>query len=132
VRLTGIPSDETVEELLALAAGLARFPQGGRHNPELQDRPEHEKASACSSSYGSAERYLDFGFAGGRVGARQAHRRMGRRGDRGGGRATNLENRVLKVIGLYYRRMRIEEQFRDAKGARSEVKLRWTQFTHAQ
>lgn len=41
-QLTGIPSDETVEELLALAAGLARFPQRGRHVPELQGRPEYE------------------------------------------------------------------------------------------
>jgi len=41
-QLTGITSDETVEELLALAAGLARFPQRGRHVPELQDCPEHE------------------------------------------------------------------------------------------
>ncbi len=41
-QLTAIPSDETVEELLALAAGLARFPERGRHVPELQDQPEYE------------------------------------------------------------------------------------------
>ncbi|MGH9944110.1 MAG: type II toxin-antitoxin system RelE/ParE family toxin [Pyrinomonadaceae bacterium] len=41
-QLTAIPSDETVEELLALAAGLARFPERGRHIPELQDHPEYE------------------------------------------------------------------------------------------
>lgn len=41
-QLTAIPSDETVEELLALAAGLARFPQRGRQVPELEGRPEHE------------------------------------------------------------------------------------------
>jgi plasmid stabilization system protein ParE len=41
-QLTAIPSDETVEELLALVAGLTRFPERGRHVPELQDRPEHE------------------------------------------------------------------------------------------
>jgi len=41
-QLTAIPSDETVEELLALAAGLARFPQRERYVPELQDRHEHE------------------------------------------------------------------------------------------
>jgi len=41
-QLTAIPSDETVEELLALAAGLARFPRRGRHVPELQERPEYE------------------------------------------------------------------------------------------
>jgi hypothetical protein len=32
------------------------------------------------------------------------------------------------VVGLYDRRMSIEEQFRDAKGARFGVKLKWTQF----
>jgi plasmid stabilization system protein ParE len=41
-QLTSIPSDETVEELLALAAGLARFPQRGRHVPELEGQPEYE------------------------------------------------------------------------------------------
>ncbi|PYS78114.1 MAG: hypothetical protein DMF66_07490 [Acidobacteria bacterium] len=41
-QLTAIPSDETVEELLALAAGLARFPRRGRYVPELQDHPEYE------------------------------------------------------------------------------------------
>lgn len=41
-QLTAIPSDETVEELLALAAGLARFPQRGRHVPELEDHPAYE------------------------------------------------------------------------------------------
>ena len=44
-QLTVIPSDETVEELLALAAGLARFPQRGRHVPELQGLPEYEIVS---------------------------------------------------------------------------------------
>lgn len=41
-QLTAIPSDETVEELLALAAALARFPQRGRHVSELQDHSEDE------------------------------------------------------------------------------------------
>jgi plasmid stabilization system protein ParE len=41
-QLTVIPSDETVEELLALAAGLARFPERGRPVPELQGQPEYE------------------------------------------------------------------------------------------
>jgi Transposase DDE domain len=45
--------------------------------------------------------------------------------------ATNLENRVSKVVS-YYRRMGIEEQFRDAKGHRFGLKLRWTQFTKAE
>ena len=43
--------------------------------------------------------------------------------------ATNLENAVSKVVSYYDRRMGIEEQFRDAKGERFGVKLRWTQFT---
>jgi plasmid stabilization system protein ParE len=40
-QLTAIPSDGAVEELLALAAGLARFPERGRHVPELQDHPAY-------------------------------------------------------------------------------------------
>lgn len=43
--------------------------------------------------------------------------------------ATNLENAVSKVVAYYDRRMGIEEQFRDAKGHRFGMKLRWTQFT---
>jgi Transposase DDE domain len=46
--------------------------------------------------------------------------------------ATNLDNRVSKVVSYYDRRMGIEEQFRDAKGHRFGVKLRWTQFTKAE
>lgn len=46
--------------------------------------------------------------------------------------ATNLHNRVSKVVGYYDRRMGIEEQFRDAKGHRFGLKLRWTQFTKAE
>ena len=41
-QLTAIPSDETVEELLALAAGLSRFPKRGRHVPELQNHPAYQ------------------------------------------------------------------------------------------
>ena len=43
--------------------------------------------------------------------------------------ATNLEDRVSKVVSYYDRRLGIEEQFRDAKGHRFGMKLRWTQFT---
>ena len=43
--------------------------------------------------------------------------------------ATNLGNRVSKAVSYYDRRMGIEEQFRDAKGQRFGMKLRWTQFT---
>ena len=46
--------------------------------------------------------------------------------------ATNLTNAVSKVVAYYDRRMGIEEQFRDAKGHRFELKLRWTQFTKAE
>ena len=46
--------------------------------------------------------------------------------------ATNMENRVSKVVSYYDRRMGIEEQFRDAKGQRFGMKLRWTQFTKAE
>jgi Transposase DDE domain len=46
--------------------------------------------------------------------------------------ATNLENAVSKVASYYDRRMGIEEQFRDAKGHRFGMKLRWTQFTRAE
>lgn len=43
--------------------------------------------------------------------------------------ATNVGNAVSKVVSYYDRRMGIEEQFRDAKGHRFGLKLRWTQFT---
>lgn len=43
--------------------------------------------------------------------------------------ATDLENAVSKVVAYYDRRMGIEEQFRDAKGVRFGLKLKWTRFT---
>lgn len=43
--------------------------------------------------------------------------------------ATDLTNAVSKVVSYYDRRMSIEEQFRDAKGVRFGVKLKWTRFT---
>jgi hypothetical protein len=46
--------------------------------------------------------------------------------------ATNLDNRVSKVVSYYDRRMGIEEQFRDLKGHRFGLKLRCTQFTRAE
>lgn len=45
--------------------------------------------------------------------------------------ATDLTNTVSKVVGYYDRRMAIEEQFRDVKGDRFGMKLKWTQFTRA-
>jgi Transposase DDE domain len=46
--------------------------------------------------------------------------------------ATDLTNAVSKVVAYYDRRMGIEEQFRDVKGHRFGMKLRWTQFTKAE
>ncbi len=46
--------------------------------------------------------------------------------------ATDLTNRVSKIVSYYDRRMGIEEQFRDSKGVRFGVKLKWTQFTRAE
>ena len=43
--------------------------------------------------------------------------------------ATDLTHTVAQVVSYYDRRMAIEEQFRDAKGVRFGVKLKWTQFT---
>lgn len=46
--------------------------------------------------------------------------------------ATDLTNAVSKVVAYYDRRMGIEEQFRDAKGCRFGIKLKWTRFTRAE
>jgi hypothetical protein len=46
--------------------------------------------------------------------------------------ATNVEGEVAEVVSLYDRRMGIEAQFRDVKGARFGMKLKWTQFTKAE
>jgi Transposase DDE domain len=46
--------------------------------------------------------------------------------------ATDLSNAVSKIVSYYDRRMGIEEQFRDAKGCRFGLKLKWTQFTRAE
>lgn len=46
--------------------------------------------------------------------------------------ATSLSNLVSKVVALYDRRMSIEEQFRDTKGVRFGIKLKWTQFQRAE
>lgn len=42
--------------------------------------------------------------------------------------ATNLKLSVAEVVALYDRRMSCEEQFRDSKGARFGVRLKWTEF----
>lgn len=42
--------------------------------------------------------------------------------------ATNLKLPVAEIVGLYDRRMSIEEQFHDTKGTHFGLKLRWTQF----
>ena len=46
--------------------------------------------------------------------------------------ATNLKCAISKVVSYYDRRMGIEEQFRDVKGVRFGLKLKWTQFTRAE
>jgi hypothetical protein len=46
--------------------------------------------------------------------------------------ATDLTNAVSKIVAYDDRRMGIEEQFRDAKGNRFGLKLKWTQFTKAE
>jgi hypothetical protein len=42
--------------------------------------------------------------------------------------ATNLNQSIAEIVGYYDRRMGIEEQFRDGKGARFGMKLKWTQY----
>ena len=42
--------------------------------------------------------------------------------------ATNLNLSVGEIVGLYDRRMSIEEQFRDCKGVHFGLQLKWTQF----
>jgi len=42
--------------------------------------------------------------------------------------ATNLKLSVAEIVGLYDRRMSIEEQFRDTKGTHFGLKLKWTCF----
>ena len=44
----------------------------------------------------------------------------------------SLRLSIILKVSYYDRRMGIEEQFRDAKGQRSGLKLRWTQFTRAE
>ena len=42
--------------------------------------------------------------------------------------ATNRDDPPSHILKLYDRRMTVEQQFRDSKGARFGVKLQWTQF----
>jgi len=42
--------------------------------------------------------------------------------------ATNIDASVTHVVALYDRRMGVEEQFRDTKGARFGLQMQWTQF----
>lgn len=42
--------------------------------------------------------------------------------------ATNLKVSIAEIVGLYDRRMSIEEQFRDTKDVRFGAKPKWTQF----
>jgi hypothetical protein len=42
--------------------------------------------------------------------------------------ATNRDDSPSQIVALYDRRMTVEEQLRDTKGARFGLKLKWTQF----
>ncbi len=42
--------------------------------------------------------------------------------------ATNLDDSAGRIAELYDRRMSIEEQFRDGKGCRYGIKMKWTKF----
>lgn len=42
--------------------------------------------------------------------------------------ATNLKLPISEIVALYDRRMSIEESFRDTKGSRFGVRLKWTDF----
>lgn len=46
--------------------------------------------------------------------------------------ATNLKLPVQDLVALYDRRMSVEEQFRDSKGARFGVRLKWTEFKRSE
>lgn len=46
--------------------------------------------------------------------------------------ATNLNLSVAEIVGLYDRRMSIEEHFRDTKGTHFGLKLKWTCFERAE
>jgi hypothetical protein len=89
-----------------------------------------EKRLLKSLSFGQGK-YRDFGFVKLRIDGKVRVRLIGVWADESKEiwwLATNLEASVAEVVGLYDRRMSIEEQFRDTKGARFGVKLKWTQF----
>lgn len=91
---------------------------------------EGEKRLLKSLSFSQGE-YRDFGFVKLRVDGKVRVRLIGVWANQSKEiwwLATNLKASVAEVVGLYDRRMSIEEQFRDAKGARFGVKLKWTQF----
>ena len=46
--------------------------------------------------------------------------------------ATNLEDAAGRVAECYDRRMAVEEQFRDGKGCRYGIKMKWTKFQDCQ
>jgi hypothetical protein len=91
---------------------------------------EGEKRLLKSLCFGQGE-YHDFGFVRLRVDGKVRVRLIGvwaAESQEIWWLATNLKSSVLEVVGLYDRRMSIEEQFRDTKGCRFGVRLKWTQF----
>ena len=91
---------------------------------------EGEKRLLKSLSFAQGE-YRDFGFVKLRVDGKVRVRLIGVWASESKEiwwLATNLKASVAEIVGLYDRRMSIEEQFRDTKGVRFGVKLKWTQF----
>lgn len=89
-----------------------------------------EKRLLKSLSFPQGE-YRDFGFAKLRSDGKVTVRVIGVWAERSKEiwwLATNLKSPLAEIVGLYDRRMSIEEQFRDTKGTRFGVKLKWTQF----
>lgn len=89
-----------------------------------------EKRLLKSLSLGQGE-YKDFGWVRLRVDGRVRVRLVGvwaKESKEIWWLATNLNSSVAEIVGLYDRRMSIEEQFRDTKGTRFGVRLKWTQF----
>lgn len=79
--------------------------------------------------------YQDFGFVRLRVDGKVRVRLIGvwaREAKEVWWLATNLKLSVAEVVGLYDRRMSVEEQFRDTKGVRFGLKLKWTCFTKSE
>jgi len=91
---------------------------------------EGEKRLLKSLSFSRGE-YRDFGFVKLRVDGKVKVRLIGvwaAESKEIWWLATNLKLSVAEVVGLYDRRMSVEEQFRDCKGVHFGLKLKWTRF----